>query len=208
MGRLISVVGNTGVGKTALARALASQPGFELALEDHPGRPFQQLFKQDLRRYSLANQMDYLLLRAEQERELRGSPEIGVLDGGLDLDFEIFTRLFHQKGYLSQPEFDLCQRFYTQLRMCLPPPDLFLYLKAPLSVIQDRFLRRGRPLEIATCDDQSAIQQLLDRWLTSSSYLPLIEIDASLEDPDFAFLLPDLVARVQTWFETNQSHPE
>lgn len=204
MGKLISVIGNSGVGKTALARALAAQPGFGLALEDHPGRPFQRLFKQDLQRYSLANQIDYMLLRAEQERDLRSQAGIGVLDGGLDLDFEVFTRLFHQKGYLTRPEFELCRRFYVQLRLCLPAPDLFLYLKAPLSVIQARFSQRGRPLEIATPDDLPAIQQFLDQWLSPSGALSLIEIDVSQEDPGFACLLPDLAARIQAGFTSNQ----
>mgnify|MGYP001180929445 CR=1 FL=1 len=204
MGKLISVIGNSGVGKTALARALADQPGFELALEDHPGRPFQQLFKQDLQRYSLANQIDYLLLRAEQERDLRSMAEMGVLDGGLDLDFEVFTRLFHQKGYLTRPEFELCQRLYVQLRLCLPAPDLYLYLKAPLPVIHARFLRRGRPLEIASPDDLLEIQQFLDQWLSPSRGLPLIEIDVSQEDPGFACLLPDLAARIRARFISNQ----
>jgi hypothetical protein len=32
------------------------------------------MFKQDIRRWALANQVDYLLLRAEQERDIRRTP--------------------------------------------------------------------------------------------------------------------------------------
>ena len=65
MGDLVAVVGVSGVGKTALVRALAETQKFKTAFEQHAGRPFQALFKQDPR-YALANQIDYLLLRAAQ----------------------------------------------------------------------------------------------------------------------------------------------
>src|SRR5215208_5238720 len=131
MSRLIAVVGASGVGKTALVRALAkayppalnSAEGFETAYEEHTERPFQSLFKQDAR-YGLANQIDYLLLRAEQEKALRASQHIGLIDGGLDLDFHGFTRLFHSRCLLTDPEFDLCRRVYGFLRETLPPPEL------------------------------------------------------------------------------------
>src|SRR5512134_3252917 len=115
MGKLIVIVGPSGVGKTTLVRALAQAYPFETAFEQHLERPFQSLFKQD-KRYALANQMDYLLYRAEQERVLRAAPQTGLVDGGLDLDFHGFTRLFHARGLLTDAEFDLCQRLYELLR--------------------------------------------------------------------------------------------
>src|SRR5215211_6162831 len=112
MSSLITIVGASGVGKTALVQALSKTGKFAIAYEQHAERPFQALFKKDAH-YALANQIDYLLLRAEQERLLRASPLIGLLDGGLDLDFYGFTRLFHSRGLLSDPEYDLCRRVYV-----------------------------------------------------------------------------------------------
>jgi deoxyadenosine/deoxycytidine kinase len=126
---------------------------------------------------------------------------MGVLDGGLDLDFEVFTHLFFQKGYLGPAEFDLCRRLYSQFRLYLPPPDLFIYLKVPLPVILERFSRRGRPLEIATPGDLQAVQDLLDHWTASIHPHSLIEIDASQDDPNFSCLLPKLANRIQAWSE-------
>src|SRR5688572_952818 len=103
MGQLIAIVGVSGVGKTALVQALARAYPFETRYESHEERPFQSLFKSDTR-FGLANQIDYFLLRAEQERELRATNQMGLIDGGLDLDFHGFTRLFHSRGLLTDPE--------------------------------------------------------------------------------------------------------
>jgi len=127
--RLISVVGPSGVGKTTLVRALAQTGNFATALEQHAERPFQALFKQD-QRYGLANQIDYFLFRAEQEKELRAASKIGLIDGGLDLDFHCFTRLFRSRNLLSEPEHDLCRRLYDFIRADLPRPELIVRLVA------------------------------------------------------------------------------
>ena len=118
MGRLIAIMGNTGVGKSTLARQLCRLHDFTSGLEQHAERPYQRLFAQaepssaDQKRYALANQLDYLLLRAEQEQYIRSLPGLGIQDGGLDLDFYVFTRHFYQKGYLAEAEYVLCQRLY------------------------------------------------------------------------------------------------
>ena len=65
MGKLIVVVGNSGVGKSTLTEALCAAEDFATGMEEHIARPFQALFKND-RAFALANQIDYLLLRAEQ----------------------------------------------------------------------------------------------------------------------------------------------
>ena len=92
MNKHIAVFGVSDFGKTALVQALAKADPFATAYEQHAERPFQTLFKNDSG-YAFANQVDYLLLRAEQEKLLRASAHIGLIDGGLDLDFHGFTRL-------------------------------------------------------------------------------------------------------------------
>jgi deoxyadenosine/deoxycytidine kinase len=182
MGQIILVAGNSGVGKTTLTTALCELAPFSTGLEQHAERPFQSLMAGDLHRYALANQVDYLLLRAEQEREIRAEPEPGLIDGGLDLDFYGFTRLFHQQGYLTDSEYNLCKRLYHTLRGLLGPPDLILYLTAPLPVIEQRHARRGRPLEIARREDLSRMDALIEDWIKMVSSIPIIPIDAGRDD--------------------------
>jgi deoxyadenosine/deoxycytidine kinase len=181
--RLISIVGASGVGKTTLARVLAETGRFTTALESHAERPFQSLFKDD-KRFGLANQIDYFLLRAEQERELRAAARIGLMDGGLDLDFRCFNRLFLSRSLLTQPEYELCRRLYTFIRATLPPPDLFVRLVADEGTIAARLSTRDR-INIARAEDTALFSSFLDEWLASMPSDQVLKLDVSHETREY-----------------------
>ena len=172
-----------------------------MSLEQHADRPFQKQFSLDLKRYALANQMDYLLYRAEQELEIRKIDPVGIQDGGLDEDFYLFTRLFYQKGYLTTGEFNLCERLYTSLREVLPPPDLIILLTAPLNVIAERYTQRDRVLEIAELQDLSALENLLEEWIGRLITSPLIIIDAGKDGPDYSKSIQSNKDKIRQLFE-------
>jgi len=196
MAKLIAVVGNSGVGKTTLTRALCDRGRYNPGLEQHLERPFQALFKHDHRRYALANQFDYLLLRAEQEEQLRSGDHPGIQDGGLDMDLFVFTRMFLQKGYLTKQEYSVCERLHTRLRMALPSPEIVIYLNAPLDIVAERFARRSRKLEITQQEDLPLIQALLDGWLGGMDTRQLLRVDGSQTDPGYRNLLPELMEEI------------
>lgn len=183
MQKLISVVGASGVGKTTFVNALAKTGNFATAFEQHDERPFQSLFKRD-KKYALANQMDYLLLRAEQEKQLRAGDKTGLMDGGLDLDFHGFTRLFRQRSLLTNPEFDLCLRLYSLCRELLPPPDLIVVLSAPQQTIEGRLASRRR-INIASAKDAELMDGFIRTWLESVSEKKILRIDASSEEENY-----------------------
>jgi deoxyadenosine/deoxycytidine kinase len=196
MGKLIAVVGNSGVGKTTLVRVLSQAGGYSTGLESHTERPYQRWFARDLTGYALPNQVDYLLYRAEQEQEIRIRPNPGLQDGGLDLDYWVFTRHFYARGYLDEAGFSLCTRLYKMLRSLLPPPDLLVYLAAPLEVVARRMQQRSRGLEIARLDDLQALQALLDDWLESTA-LPVTRVDAAGDDLQYRAVLAGLLRAIE-----------
>ena len=191
MSKLIVVVGSTGVGKTALVQALCKKGPFVAGLEEHNKRPFQRLFKTNAR-FALANQLDYLLLRAEQERLLRLLPQTGLMDGGLELDFHGFTRLFHLRAMLSDAEFDLCKRFYEFVRTHQPPPDLVINLTASPEVIARRLATRKR-VNVADAGDISQLDTFIGEWLSTLRPDHLLHLDVSEDDFGYRKLLPSLL---------------
>jgi deoxyadenosine/deoxycytidine kinase len=194
MSKLITVIGPSGIGKTSLVNRLAATGRFETALEQHAQRPFQALAKDDSR-FTFANQMDYLLLRAEQEQTLRASSKIGLMDGGLDLDFHGFTRLFLSRNLLSQNEFDLCRRFYDLIRTNTPSPELTIRLKADEETVSGRLSRRTR-INIAGAEDTALFESFLDDWLEGIHPNQILELDVTNETLEYNQSIHAILQRV------------
>ncbi len=195
MSCLITVIGNCGSGKTALTKRLSEHYRLVSLLEQHTERPFQARFQSELKTFALANQIDYLLFRGEQERSLRESNNVGIADGGLDQDYFIFTRLFHRKGFLDDREYASCERLYRTLRHTLPPPGLIVRLTAPLDVLIKRRAARTRALDIVTGDDLPIIGDLMAEWMAGNT-VPTITFDTSRDDPDYLSTIAPLLTQL------------
>ncbi|HLE13577.1 MAG TPA: deoxynucleoside kinase [Anaerolineales bacterium] len=198
MGKLIVVVGNSGLGKTTFTRQLCRAYPFVTGMEQHQERPFQLAFSGNHSRYGLHNQVDYLLFRAGQELFIRRAEVPGVLDGGLELDFFVFTRYFHLRGYLTMAEYQLCERVYSFFRAVLPPPDLILRLTAPLEVVAARYAHRNRSLEIARLEDLGQLEILIDDWIGKVQDIPVVSIDASREDPGYGVQIAKILPKLKS----------
>lgn len=195
---LISIVGASGVGKTTLMQALCKKHDFATAYEEHEERPFQKLFKQDIK-YALANQLDYLIHKAEQEKDVRRSDKMALMDGGLDLDFHGFTRLFHTHNWLSDLDFDLCRRFYNLIRAHQPAPDLIVVLSADEKVIQQRLASRDR-INIASGDDAKMLEAFINEWLESIHPSKILRIDVSSESIGYAQSISQIMEKINGKF--------
>jgi len=138
--RFLVVEGPIGAGKTSLARRLAEHFGAEVMLEEPENNPFLERFYQDMARYALPTQLNFLFQRVDQLQPLTQLDlfrRMTVADYLLDKD-PLFARL-----NLSDDEYRLYDKIYEHLRPLIPAPDLVIYLQAPVSQLLDRVNRRG-----------------------------------------------------------------
>jgi deoxyadenosine/deoxycytidine kinase len=143
-GRYIAVEGPIGVGKTALARRLATEFGSRLLLEQVEENPFLRKFYEEPDRYAFQTQLFFLLERYRQQREL------GQLD--LFAQSTVADYLFAKDNIfasitLGADEFHLYQQIFQLLDQRLPRPDLVIYLEARPEVLLRRLRKRDRDFE-------------------------------------------------------------
>lgn len=178
----IVVEGPIGVGKTTLARRLATSLAAELLLEEPEQNPFLARFYENPRAHALSTQLFFLLQRARQTQGLRQSDlfsRVRVADYLMDKD-----RLFAELT-LEADELTLYRQVYAQVVGEPLQPDLVIYLQAPVSVLQDRIANRGIAYEQAL--DTHYLQRLVSaymRFFYHYEAAPLVIINA--ESIDFA----------------------
>ena len=178
----IVVEGPIGVGKTTLARRLATSFAAELLLEEPEQNPCLARFYENPRAHALSTQLFFLLQRARQTQGLRQSDlfnRVRVADYLMDKD-----RLFAELT-LEADELTLYRQVYAQVVGEPLQPDLVIYLQAPVSVLQDRIANRGIAYEQAL--DTHYLQRLVSaymRFFYHYEAAPLVIINA--ESIDFA----------------------
>lgn len=138
--KYIVIEGPIGVGKTTLARKLASSLNYELLLERADENPFLANFYRNPVSNALSTQLFFLLQRVKQIQQLS---QDGIFPGTYVADFMIERDRVFAEVTLDEKELDLYQSIYAQLTVTAPVPDRVIYLQAPPPVLMRRIRERS-----------------------------------------------------------------
>ncbi|MET0009531.1 MAG: deoxynucleoside kinase [Candidatus Thiodiazotropha sp. 6PLUC9] len=181
MPQFLVVEGPIGVGKTSLVRRLAEHFQSETLLEGAEENPFLQRFYENPREAALPAQLFFLFQRS---RQWNGLVQNDMFRQRLIADFMLEKdRLFAQIN-LDRDELALYEQVYQHLTLQAPPPDLVVYLQAPVDTLMKRIKKRARPQEKTI--DADYLKRLCDAYTDFFYYYdqsPLLIINAEEINP-------------------------
>lgn len=182
--RLIIVAGNIGVGKTSLAERLGERLGWHTAFESVADNPYLADFYADMRQWSFHLQIFFLGHRAQQYLKLAADPQSVIFDRTIYEDEVIFTRALYHMGNVTERDYLSYRRVFDLICSQLPPPDLLIYLKAPVSVLLERIRSRARSIETGITEEYlSLLESFYEDWLKVFDTCPVLTIRS--DDLDF-----------------------
>jgi deoxyadenosine/deoxycytidine kinase len=180
-GRYIAVEGPIGVGKSALAAALAESYGARLVKEPVEDNPFLPKFYEDPERYAFTAQVSFLMERYRQQDELH---QMDLFQRATVSDYLFAKDRIFAELVLSRDEVALYERIYAILDARIRRPDLVVFLDAKTEVLVRRLKKRSRPYEKWIGRDyMERVAEAYRRFFHAYSETPLLVVNSS--DIDF-----------------------
>lgn len=158
--RHVVIEGPIGVGKSSLARRLASHLGAELLLEQPLDNPFLERFYGDMPGYALQVQLAFLFQRVKQVRQLA---QPGMFGAGIVSDYVFAKDALFARLNLSDDEYRLYMQMHAQVAPQVPEPDLVIWLQAGPATLMQRIRQRGIGMEQGIGEDY--LQRLTDAYV-------------------------------------------
>lgn len=178
--KYLVVEGPVGVGKTALARKLATRLEGRVVLEEIGENPFLKLFYRNRKKYGFQAQVSFLLARYLQQTRLV-YPDL--FSSYLISDFLFGRGMIFARVSLEPEELLLYGRLMEQLDPRVPSPDLVVYMQASTGVLIDRINRLGRSFERDM--DRTWLEELVDSynsWFLRDRLYPVLVVNTDFVD--------------------------
>jgi deoxyadenosine/deoxycytidine kinase len=182
--RTVIVAGNIGAGKTSLAERISERMGWQCAFESVTDNPYLADFYKDMREWAFHLQIFFLGHRAAQYLKMAKDPQSVIFDRTIYEDECIFARALYHMGNVEERDYLSYRRVFDMITSQLPPPDLLIYLKAPVAVLLKRIQSRARSIETGITEDYlSLLDSFYEDWLKTFDVCPVLTIRS--DDLDF-----------------------
>lgn len=193
--RYIVVEGPIGVGKTSLAKSLATEFQARSVFEKVEENPFLTKFYEDRESYAFQAQIFFLLSRYQQQRELIQQDLFSqnAVSDYLFAKDRIFATL-----NLSSEEITLYKQLYQLLDPRVPKPDLVVYLQARPDVLYKRVKKRDKKFDKEiTPEYLTEVARAYNEFFFRYDESPLLvintsEIDFMASSKDLADLIKEI----------------
>jgi deoxyadenosine/deoxycytidine kinase len=187
----VVVEGPIGAGKTSLARALALYFDADALLEAPEENPFLERFYEDMRRFALPTQLNFLFQRVDQ---IRGLTQLDMFRRQTVADFLLDKDPLFARLNLTDDELALYDKVYSHLKPQTPTPDLVIYLQAPVMTLIERVHKRGVAYERKISEQYLArLADAYSRYFYSYEDAPLLIVNSErlnfVDDPEHLQLL-------------------
>lgn len=182
-GRIIAVAGNIGAGKSSLVDWLRQHFALVPFFEPNDENPYLSDFYGDMPGFAFRSQVFFLIRKFRLHRLMEQEDHDVIQDRTIYEDAEIFAANLHRQGTIDDRDWKTYVELYTTLRDELRPPDLLIFLRCPVKVIQQRIKRRGRAFEQGVPTAYlKALDKLYGEWFQAYRLSPTLVIDTDRLD--------------------------
>lgn len=174
----IAIAGNIGSGKTTLTKLLAKHYKWDQAQEAVDTNPYLFDFYKDMQRWSFNLQIFFLNSRFEQLLDIRSSGRNVVQDRTIYEDAFIFAPNLHAMGLMTTRDFENYFRLFQNMDSSITPPDLLIYLQAPVDKLVKQISERGRDYENSiSIEYLKRLNERYEAWIQTYDKGKLLVID-------------------------------
>jgi deoxyadenosine/deoxycytidine kinase len=177
---IITVAGTVGVGKSTMTSALAEALQFKTSLESVTDNPYLDKFYKDFNRWSFHLQIYFLAERFKEQKKMFEFGGGFIQDRSIYEDTGIFAKMHHDKGTMSEVDYETYTSLFEAMVMTpyFPHPDLLIYLEGSFEDILSRIKERGRSMEQETpIDYWLEMHGRYEKWINEFTACPILRLN-------------------------------